>query len=282
VLKRLVPLWALASIAASTTLWAAAAPLKIIRIGIHQIEDGPPVGDSVSFVPGETVYLSFDVENYALTSDRKVAVSWVVEAADPKGIPIVPPEDGKKEAALQPEDKDWMPRIRQAIAVPSPAPGGTYSVHIKVTDLNSKNSADADTRFTVSGPELPPAPLLVIRSFGFYASEEAPQPLARPTYRPGSSMFARFQIAGYKYGPGNAIEVTYGVSIVGPAGNVMYTQDPAVEEKSASFYPRPFIDANMSLSLNPGTRPGEYTMVINARDKVGNQTAEIRKPFHVE
>jgi hypothetical protein len=62
----------------------------------------------------------------------------------------------------------------------------------------------------------------------------------------------------------------------------MYTQDPAVEDKSAAFYPKPWIDATMSLSLNPGTKAGEYTLVINARDKVGNQTVEIRKPFRVE
>ena len=95
-------------------------------------------------------------------------------------------------------------------------------------------------------------------------------------------MFARFQILGFKYGAGNAIEVTYGISVVGPAGNVRYTQDPAVEEKSASFYPKPYVDATMSLSLNPGTKPGDYTLVINTRDKVGNQSVEIRKTFHVE
>lgn len=268
--------------ATAITGWAAAGPLRIIHIGIHQIEDGPAVGDRVSFVPGETVYLSFDVENFTLTKEQSASISWVVEATDPKGIPIIPPAEGKKVATLQPEDKDWMPRARQAIAVPSPAPGGAYSIHIKVTDENSRQTAAADTKVTISGPELPPTPALVIRNFGFYRSEDEPHPLESPAYRTGDSMFARFQIAGYKYGERNAVEVTYGISILGPAGNVMYNQDPAVEEKSASFYPKPYIDANMSLSLNPGTKAGEYTLVITVRDKVANQTVEIRKPFHVE
>jgi hypothetical protein len=278
VLTRILVLWA----STSLTAWAAAGPLRIIHIGIHQIEDGPAVGDRVNFVPGEAVYLRFDVENYALTKDQKAAISWVIDAADPKGIPIVVPATGKKEAALQEEDKDWLPRVRQEIMVPSPAPGGSYSVHIKVTDENSRQTAVADTKFSVSGAELQPAPALVIRGFGFYRAEEDPQALATPAYRTGDSMFARFQIAGYKYGAGNAIEVSYGISIVGPAGNVMYTQDPAVEDKSAAFYPKPWIDATMSLSLNPGTKAGEYMLVINARDKVGSQTIEIRKPFRVE
>ena len=268
--------------AGALTCWGAAGPLRIIHIGIHQIEDGPAVGDRVKFVPGETVYVSFDVENYAQTKEQSVSISWIVDSADPKGIPIVPPAPGKKEANLQPEDKNWMPRIRQSFVVPSPAPGGDYSVHIKVTDDNSKDTAVADTKFTVSGPELLPAKALEVRSFGFYRTEDAPQPLSSPTYRSGDSMFARFQIAGFKLGPQNAVNVTYGISIVGPAGNVMYTQDPAVEEKSASFYPKPYVDANMSLSLNPGTKAGDYTLVITTRDKTGNQTVEIRKLFHVE
>jgi hypothetical protein len=278
VLNRLLAL----SAAAALNCWGAAEPLRIIHIGIHQIEDGPAVGDRVKFVPGETVYVSFDVENYARTKEESVSISWVINAADPKGIAIIPPAPGKKQANLTPEDKEWLPRIRQSIAVPSPAPGGDYSVHVQVTDENSKQTAVADTKFVVAGPDLPPVKALEIRSFGFYRTEDAPQPLMTATYSSGDSMFARFQIAGFKYGPQNAIEVTYGISILGPAGNVMYTQDPAVEEKSASFYPRPYVDSNMSLSLNPGTKAGEYTLVITARDKIGNQTFEIRKPFHVE
>ena len=269
-------------VAGALTCWGAAGPLRIIHIGIHQIEDGPAVGDRVKFVPGETVYVSFDVENYAQTKEQSVAISWVVDASDPKGIPIIPPAPGKKQANLQPEDKNWMPRIRQSLMVPSPAPGGDYSVHIKVTDETSKETAAADTKFTVSGPDLPPVKALEIRSFGFYRTEDAPQPLESPAYSSGDSMFARFQIAGFKYGPQNAIEVTFGISIIGPAGNVLYTQDPAVEEKSASFYPRPYVDSNMSLALQPGTKTGEYTLVITARDKVGKQTVEARKPFRVE
>jgi len=268
--------------AGALNCWGAAGPLRIIHIGIHQIEDGPAVGDRVKFVPGETVYVSFDVENYARTKEESVSISWIVDAADPKGVSIIPPAPGKKEANLVPEDKDWLPRIRQAIAVPSPAPGGDYSVHIQLTDQNSKQTAVADTKFTVSGPELPPVKALELRSFGFYRTEDAPEALMTATYSSGDTMFARFQIAGFKYGPQNAIEVTYGISIAGPDGKVLYTEDPAVEEKSASFYPRPYIDSNMNLSLKPGTKAGEYTLIITAHDKIGHQNVDIRKPFHVE
>jgi hypothetical protein len=269
--------------AATGTAWCATGPLKIIRAGIHQIEDGPAVGERVNFVPGETVYLSFSVENYTLGKEaQSVSLTWSVDAADPKGIPIIPQAKGTTKANLSPEDKDWMPRVRQALEVPSPAPGGRYSVHLQVTDVNSGESAVADTNFVVSGPEIAPAKALEIRNFGFYRSEEAPQPLMDPVFQAGTSMYGRFQILGFQYGEKNAIEVTYGISILNAAGNVLYSQDPAVEEKSASFYPKPYVDATMSLSLNPGTKVGDYTLVINVKDKTGKQSVEIRKPFRVE
>lgn len=266
----------------ATPCRGAVAPLGIIHVAIHQIEDDPAVANDVKFVPGETVYLSFDVQNFAVTKENSVSLSWTVTAADPKGIPIIEPAEGKKQANLAPEDKDWMPHCRQSIAVPSPAPGGAYTIHIKVTDENSKQTAEGDAKFQVAGLPFQPAGALEIRSFGFYRSEEEPQPLMTPVFSAGNTMYSRFQIVGYKYGPKNAVEVTYGISIVDPSGKVVYTQDPAVEEKSASFYPRPYIDSNMNLSLQPGTKAGEYTMVITARDKIGNQTAEIRKPFKVQ
>lgn len=277
-LSRVLVFW----LAGSLTAWAAAGPLKVIHSGIRQIEDGPAVGDTVKFVPGETVYVSFDVQNYAVTKDRTLTIAWVVEAADPAGVPVVPPMTGKTQATLTDEDKDWIPRMRQAIVLPNPAPGGSYSVHIQATDQNSKESAASDVKFVVSGPEFHPSKALEVRDFGFYRSEEAARPLTSAVYHPGESMFAKFQIAGFKYGEKNAIEVTYGIAILGPAGNVLYTQDPAVEEKSASFYPKPYVDSTMSLSLNSGTKAAEYTLAITVRDKIGNQTVELRKPFRVE
>ena len=260
----------------------AAAPLGIIHLGIHQIEDGPPVGDRVSFVPGETIYLSFDVQNFARSKEESAAISWVITASDPKGVPIIAPVEGKKVATLQPEDKDWLPRVRQSIAVPSPAPGGSYSIHIDVKDLNSEATTSADTKFSVSGPTIEPADALAVVGFGFYREEDSPKALEQAIYRTGDSLYARFRIVGFKYGPGNAVEVTYGISILGPTGNVMYSQDPASEEKSASFYPRPYVDASMNLTLNPGTPAGEYTLLITGRDKTGNQTVELRKTFRIE
>jgi hypothetical protein len=279
--RRLVILWLTAVGYACCA--PAPEPLKIIRVAIRQIEDGSPVGDRTGFVPGETVYVSFEVVNFTLAKEtQSVSLTWSVDATDPKGIPIIPQAKGTTKANLQPEDKDWRPRIRQSLVVPSPAPGGTYSIHLQTTDVNSAQSATADTKFTVSGPEFVPAKGLEIRSFGFYRTEDEPRPLTEPVFRPGSSMYARFQIVGYKYGEKNADEVTYGVSILGSGDKVLYTQDPAVDDKTEGFYPKPWVDATMSLSLAPGTKTGAYTLLVNAKDKVGNQSVEIRKPFRVE
>jgi hypothetical protein len=96
----------------SLTAWGAAGPLRIIHLGVHQIEDGPAVGDRVNFVPGEAIYLSFDVENYAITKEQGVGISWEIEASDPKGVPIV--ADGGEESR-------HTPAGRQGLASAGPA-----------------------------------------------------------------------------------------------------------------------------------------------------------------
>ena len=120
---------------------------------------------------------------------------------------------------------------------------------------------------------------LAIRNFGFYRGEDEAQALAKPLYRNGSEMWARFDIAGYKYGPNNKVDVSYVVSILG-GERVLKTFDPAVEQ-SESFYPKPWIPASLSVPLNK-VQPGDYTLLIRVKDAAGNQTAETRRTFTVQ
>jgi hypothetical protein len=95
-------------------------------------------------------------------------------------------------------------------------------------------------------------------------------------------MWARFDIIGFKYGDGNAVDVSYGVTLLAPGGKVLWSQPDAAFDKSQSFYPKRYVPGAMSLNLQPNIRPGEYTMVVTARDQIGNQTCESREVFRIE
>ncbi|MDQ6701459.1 MAG: hypothetical protein M3Z36_14865 [Acidobacteriota bacterium] len=249
---------------------------------IHQMEDGPPAAADTTFVPGETVYVSFQVEGYRVSPEQKVHLSYRIDAVDPKGIRIVEPVESSVDAALAPEDKNWKPKARQSMLVPPIAPAGAYRVSIRVTDDLDHDTATQDVTFAVSGHHIPVSPTLSVANFGFFRAEEDPEPLKTAAYRPGDALWARFDIVGYKFGEGNSIQVSYGVAVLSSAGKTLYSQPEAALEKSFSFYPKPYIPGSMNLSLQPNMRPGEYAIVLTVRDVIGQQNFEAKHIFRVE
>src|SRR4029450_2523537 len=114
------------------------------------------------------------------------------------------------------------------------------------------------TVFEVRGHEIAPSDTLVIRNFHFYRAEEDQNPLTAVVYRPGDTVWARFDIIGYKFGAGNKVDTAYGIAVLNAAGKVLFSQNEAAIEQSSSFYPKRFIPGSMNLSLQTNIRPGDY------------------------
>ncbi len=260
---------------------AAAGSLAVINPAIEQIEGGPALPANFQHVPGEIFHFSFQVDGYRAAEDR-IHLQWKLELLDPAGIPVVKPIERPLEAELAPQDKEWKPKVRQEIALPPLAPSGTYTIRVRVADEVAKTTATHDVPFIVRGRNVPKSDKLVLRNFAFYRSEEATQPLAKAAYRPGDALWARFDITGYQYGPGNRIDVAYGIAVLNAEGKQLWAQPEAAVERSESFYPKPYVPGSMSLSLDSDIRPGEYAIVVTARDAIGNQTYEEKFTFAVE
>ena len=131
-------------------------------------------------------------------------------------------------------------------------------------------------------PSDKPSDQLVVRNFRFFGDENATQPLEKPVFHPGATVWAKFDMIGFTYGAGNKIDVSYVTSLVAAGGKVLWTQpDPAVEQ-SESFYPKRYVAADFGINLARNIRPGEYDIVIAVKDAVGTQTCESRQTFSVE
>jgi len=76
--------------------------------------------------------------------------------------------------------------------------------------------------------------------------------------------------------------VSYVTSLISPAGKVMWTQPEPAVDKDASFYPKRFVQASMGITLLKDTKPGEYTIGVQVKDGIGNQTVEAKFPFTLE
>jgi hypothetical protein len=267
---------------AVVTQAAAPKPIKIIEAGIHQTEDGPLPPAGTIFVPGEVIFFSCRLDGYTVSPEKKVAIRYEFSAVDPGGVPIVEPVSGKIDAELSPQDKEWKPKIRHTALIPPLAQSGIYKVRISVEDELSGSAAATESAFDVRGHAVEPSDTLVVRNFRFHRTEDDAEPLKIAAYRPGDAVWARFDITGYKMGEGNQREVSYTVTVTRADGKVLLPpREPSVD-KGASFYPMRYAPCVISLNLQPDIRPDEYTILITARDGIGNQAVESKQTFRVE
>lgn len=266
----------------ASSLLAAPAPLGIVRAILSDSEGGAALPKSFEYVPGETVFFSCRVAGYRQTAEEKIHLTYSVDVFDAAGVPLV--EHVKDEIVndVSPQDREWMPKIQTEIAIPALIASGTYTIVVKVGDLIAKADTELMVPFQVRARHVEPSDALTLRNFGFLRTEEDATPLAKAAYRPGDTVWVRFDIIGFKYGAKNAVDVGYTVSILDGSGKVLWTQPEATTEQSDSFYPKRYISGTLSINIQKNTQPGKYAIGVQVKDGVGTQTYETQEEFTVE
>ena len=271
---------------ALTAALRAQGKLAIDRLALHQYEDGPILASGYEFLPGETGYFSCRIAGFQAKKNaddqRSVTLSWQARVVDPAGVLLEKPQSGRIEERLQPEDKEWRPKFLMAFEVPPFAPGGDYRIPVLVKDELAGAEVGGELVFHVRRPAVEPADSLLVRGFRFTGSEDDATELRPAVYRPGSVLWARFEIAGHTLGEGNRYSVAYGLAILDAAGKQVFAQPEAASEAHASFYPRRVVPGALSLTLDPNVPRGEYTMVVTVRDQIGMQVSELKEGFRIQ
>lgn len=263
---------------------ADAGPLAVVRAMLHQYEGGPPISSSFEFFPGDTVFLSFRIAGYHLSDEDELHLGYRVEALDPAGVRLQKPATGTILTQLRWQDKKkhWMPIVRYHVLVPPAAPSGDYRFVMTVNDVLANSRTHAETRFRVRGQQVAPSDTLVIRNFRFLRSGTALQALSPAAYRPGDSVWARFEITGYKFGEKNRFSIDYGIKVLRASGKLLFEQPVAATEERESYYPQRHIPGSLSLKLTRDLAKGAYTIIVTVHDHIGGQTYQTKQVFTVE
>ena len=261
---------------------SAAPALQIVRPIVSQMEGGEADSPGFEHVPGEVLFFSCRIAGYSKSSEAKVHLAFSVQPFDPKGVPLAEIYKNEISDEVSVQDKDWMPKIATEIALPPLAGSGAYKILVKVEDLIAKTSAELAVPVQVRGRDVEPSDTLTVRNFRFFRGEEDTQALEKPAYKPGDGVWAKFDIAGYKYGDKNKIDVSYVTSVIAPSGKVLWTQPEPAAERTESFYPKRYVPASMGINLTPTIRPGEYTIAVQVKDATGGLTYEMKYTFTVE
>jgi hypothetical protein len=267
---------------------AADKPLAVVHPVFARSEDGAPEASDEDFVPGETVYFSCQAEAYRKLDKpddygkQNISLKFQIEVRDKSGALLKPVEDGKIETTVTQEDKDWKPKLRDTIVVPPLADSGEYTVLVKLSDELAKAAVEKSAVFHIKGRDVAPSDTLVVRNFRFLRTEDDAKPLPVAAYRPGDSVWARFDMTGYKFGEKNQVDIEYGLTVLGEDGSVAYTEPQAANQKIQTFYPQRYQPGELNLNLGKDQPLGKYTIVLAVRDNLGRQMYETRETFSVE
>jgi hypothetical protein len=260
------------------------APSKLAITGVtlhYRQEDGPAISANYEYHSGELLYLSFRIAGFRVVKDR-VDLRWSLYATDPEGRLLEPAAGGAIQEEVSYEDRNWLPRVQYTMALPGQLPPGDYRIRIRVADELAQTSAEHDVPFRVGGRPLPKVDGLTVLNLGFYRDEADREPMPDAVYRPGETLIARFQVAGFALGEKNRFSVSYGLQVLNTQGDVLFTQEEAASDEGEPFYPRRLLNGMLTLSVSEGVQPGAYQLAVTVVDKVGGKTAEARGRFRVE
>jgi len=266
---------------------AESQKLVLVDAALHMYDGGPGVAADWEFVPGDTVFLSFRIAGFR-TEEKDEAeylrLGYEIEAFDPDGIRVVESVGDAIAAEMTFQDRknEWLPVVRHKMPVPPAAPSGTYRIMVRLRDEVSGATAIEEIPITIRGRDVAPSDTLVAPNFGFYRSQTSLVSLSVPSYRPGDTVWARFDITGYQFVDNNRFHINYGLDVLRASGELLFHQEVAADEQRESFYPERYIPGSFGLPLTDDLAAGDYTIILTVRDLLGEQLHETKQVFHVE
>ena len=262
---------------------AGAADLAVTEFALRRSEGGSPFSTGV-FGPGQPVFAVFQVTNFTVSGeDRDVHVVWSAELRDPSGRLTGDTKTGEVKVQLAPEDKEWKPRGRPDFLLPPVPEPGTWTIAVAVEDKLGGKRATAQRTFQVESPGYVKLDGIGLANFRFLRTESESSVLPPGgAFHPGDTVWARFDVGGYKFGSGNRYDVRYGLALRDSTGKVLFSEPKAAAESDAGPYPKHSVSALFNLKLDRNIAPGEYTLAITLTDGVSGQTAESLHTFRVE
>lgn len=275
-------LFALGLVAAPPSKPAQTRSLSVIQAVLHDRgENAPSIPPGRLYVGGELMYFSFRIAGYSVKNDR-VDLRWLIYASDPDGRLLWEPVNGAITEEVSHNDENWLPKVSQTLPLPPQLKPGRYRLLIRVSDESAQKSVEHPVEFNVGGQALPEIGSFSIINTGFYRPGGGGSPMEDVVYRPGEELVLRFQLGGFKVGDKNRFEVEYGLKVLRPSGRMMYEEPKAAAESDAPYYPKRLMNGAISLNLSADLTPGVYSIVINARDALGQAQAEQTLTFRVE
>ncbi len=261
--------------------------LAVINAGVSSAEDSPFVSSTYRFLPGDYIYVTFEIAGFKVLSTNRnetksISLAFEVTPQDDAGKPLDASDSGEIKTELAPEDKTWVPKRRASFLLPSFLAAGPFRVHIAVKDLIAKAETSCDVTFFVGGTKLQPASSITVENFHFFRTENETEPLSVAAYSPGDTVYAHFVMTGFANGGENRHRISYSVHVFAPNGKTYLDSPQAAQLDAASFYPAQFVPGDIAVKTSKDSLHGSYLLILTVRDLVSNQQSDFKQTFSLE
>jgi hypothetical protein len=266
---------------------AADPALAILDAGVERSEDAPFAAADYNFYPGDYLYFRFQIGGFAIHTEetkeiRSISLAYEVAALDANGVLLASPAADTIKAELNPEDKNWTPKRRVSFLLPSFMAAGEFHVRVTVKDLIGKTETMHDFPFHVAGTEIVPSTTVTVENLRYFRKEDDRQSIELPAYKPGDTVFARFDMVGHQFSPDRKYHLSYGLTVNKPDGKTFVQEPNAAELTSDSFYPAQFVPGDIAVTTSRDSPKGVYVVLLTIKDLVANRTYQAKSTFSLE
>jgi hypothetical protein len=261
-------MWAMAAAAALSLAPADAGELTVSNVRVTHGLIGPTRADD-KVLPGDAVFLCFDVAGVTCDNEGKVHYSTSLEFQDGKGKTLVKKDPAKHDVVVS-LGGDRVPAFAR-IDVGTETPEGEYVVKVVVADQASGKSQTISRTFTV----LP-------KDFGLVrltttSDSEGLLPVSVPGS--GEGLWVNFGVVGFGRGAGKQPDVSFGMRVLDADGKPVHAKPLAAQVNKDVPADAALIPMQFMLSLN---RPGKFTLELTATDAVSKKTAKLSVPLTIQ
>jgi hypothetical protein len=254
------------SVLTVTPAQAGGLEIKNIRLtyGIH----GQERKDN-KVLPGEKVYVSYDVHGLKVGADGEVRYETSYELIHKSTGKSVLKEEMTEKTAVNNLGGDVLPSFALTVFGLDSKPGA-YTIKVVVRDKGTKKTATLEKEVEVTKPELGFVRVQLLSAGG--------GPTA-PIVVPGQALLLQYALVGFRVDKDGSGDVTLKVQLVDNNGK------PTLETPAQSrFKPTPKKDLEivefrlLPLQLN---RPGKFKVVLSATDHHAKKTATTELDIEV-
>ena len=229
-----------------------------------------PTRASNKFLPGDPVFLAFDIDGISVSKEGKVAYTMGLDVTDAAGKSWHKVEPTER-VEFAPLGGNKMPG-RAFVTLGVDAPPGEYKVALTTTDNVSKAKGSFEYKFEVLKPDL--------GIIGVYASmdPEGKTP-AHTTGFVGGGVWVQFAATGFKRDSAkkNQPELKFDMTTLDEKGTPTMKEPlsvtaTALDEKDPIYRMRFYL---------PMTRTGKFAARMTVTDKVANKSVTFDLPVTV-